>query len=214
MNTSKYKNKHIINSSLTNHIRNVDFEGHNKVSKNNHLSNVFMGKFSYTSTNTSLSRVKIGKFTSIGPNVLSVGGEHPVETFVSTHPIFYSLKKQIGISFVKTQMFEEYKYVDINKNYHIIIGNDVWIASNVLLLEGITIGNGAVIAAGAVVTKDIPPYAIVGGVPAKLIRYRFSSKKIEYLQKLNWWDKDVKWIHNNAHLFSNIENLKSKHPVH
>ena len=68
------------------------------------------------------------------------------------------------------------------------IGNDVWIAANVVITEGLKIGDGAVIGAGAVVTHDIPPYAIVGGVPAKVIRYRFTKEMIDELLKIKWWD--------------------------
>jgi hypothetical protein len=70
----------------------------------------------------------------------------------------------------------------------VIIGNDVWIGRNVIVMDGITIGDGAIIAAGATVTHDVPPYAIVGGVPAKIIRYRFSSEIIAALLETKWWD--------------------------
>lgn len=69
-----------------------------------------------------------------------------------------------------------------------IIENDVWVGSQSVILQGVKIGNGAIIAAGAVVTKDVTPYTIVGGVPAKVIRSRFNDEEIEYLRTLNWWD--------------------------
>ena len=69
----------------------------------------------------------------------------------------------------------------------ITIGNDVWIGARAMVMDGVEVGDGAIVAANAVVTKDVPPYAIVGGVPAKVIRYRFAPEKIEALQLLQWW---------------------------
>ena len=89
------------------------------------------------------------------------------------------------------------------------VGNDVWIASDVKLLPGIVIHDGAVIAAGAVVTKDVPPYAIVGGVPAKVIRYRFTKEQIESLLDIQWWNKDEKWIREHAGLFDDVDGFLS-----
>lgn len=93
----------------------------------------------------------------------------------------------------------------IKKNPPVSIGNDVWIGANVIILPGVNIGNGAVVAAGAVVSKDVPPYAIVGGVPAKIIKYRFSEKEIEILQRVEWWEWSDRELVNNMELFYNAE---------
>jgi len=164
------------------------------------LSEVELGDFTYISSNTSIIKTKVGKFCSIAQNVQCGLGMHPTGTFVSTHPIFYSTKKQCGISFAENDCFTESKKTKI--------GNDVWIGANSIVLDGVTIGDGAIIGAGAVVTKDVPPYAIVGGVPAKLIRYRFDNKDIEFLLKNKWWNKNTTWLKENYLSLHDIKNFK------
>ncbi|MDE6603995.1 MAG: CatB-related O-acetyltransferase [Lachnospiraceae bacterium] len=89
---------------------------------------------------------------------------------------------------------------ELRDNRPVVIGNDVWIGANVCILPGVRVGDGAVIAAGAVVTKDVAPYAIVGGVPAKVIRYRFSPEEIHTLLKIRWWDWSVEKVERNIEL--------------
>ena len=88
---------------------------------------------------------------------------------------------------------------------HTTIGNDVWIGWDVLIKGGVTIGNGAVIGARSVVTKDVPPYAVVAGVPAKVIKYRFEQEKIDLLQQLQWWDWDIDRIYENLDRLKNFD---------
>lgn len=110
---------------------------------------------------------------------------------MSTHPAFYSTGKQCGITFVDKNLFEERLAVD---GRSCIIGNDVWIGNDVRIIGGLRIGTGAIVGLGAVVTKDVPPYAIVGGVPAKVIRYRFEEKQIKELLDSHWWEKSEDYI--------------------
>lgn len=182
---------------------NCYFSGGNRVASNTYLNNVKMGFASYVGKNCRLENAIIGKYSCIGQRVILIKGEHPLE-FVSMHPVFYSIKKQVGFTFVENQKFDEYKYVDKNLN-NLIIGSDVWIASDVRLIEGITIGDGAAILPGAVVNKDVPPYAVVGGVPAKIIKYRFKEEIIDKLEHVKWWDRDMEWISENKDLFSDID---------
>ncbi len=90
------------------------------------------------------------------------------------------------------------------------IGNDVWIGENVTIIGGAKIGDGAIIGSNAVVTKDIEPYSINVGIPARKIKYRFQDNEINYLEKIKWWDKPQKWIQENARLFRDIKVFKEK----
>jgi acetyltransferase-like isoleucine patch superfamily enzyme len=176
------------------------FEGKNLLKSNAFINKCYVGLGTYISGDTKLVKAKIGRFCSIGQNVTNGFGIHPTN-FISTHPCFYSLQKQAGFTFVNSQMYDEHKYVDNQKKYHIEIGNDVWVGNNVQIMDGVTIGDGAIIGTGAVVTKDVSSYSIVGGVPAKFIRFRFAKKEIDLLIKTKWWMKDVSWISANAESF-------------
>lgn len=120
---------------------------------------------------------------------------------VSTSPIFYSTRKQCGEVWSETDSYQE--------NARVSIGSDVWIGANVIILDGCTIGHGAVIAAGAIVTTNVPPYAIWGGIPAKLIRYRFADHIIQALLHCAWWNRDVTWIQEHRDWFENIEKFSA-----
>ena len=179
---------------------NTYFEGFNTIGKNSCFSGK-MGFGTYVGSNCCIYG-SIGKYCSIADRVRIVVGRHPTRNFISTHPAFFSLKKQAGFTYVTESKFEESNSID--NTVH--IENDVWIGYGALILPGITISNGAIIGAGAVVTKDVPPYAIVGGNPARIIRYRFNEDQIKSLLELKWWDKSNKWIKNNASLFNDIDN--------
>lgn len=181
------------------------FEGKNRICNGTSVENSKIGYSSYVGSNSTIINANIGRFTSIGPNVSIIIGQHPTRTFVSTHPVFFSMEKQIGYTYVSSQLFDEFKYSDEECKYSVVIGNDVWIGNGAKIMEGITIGDGAIIAAGAIVTKNVLAYAIVGGVPAKIIKYRFQNDEIEYLLKIKWWDKDEKWIRDNAKYFYDIK---------
>ncbi|MFR6471240.1 MAG: CatB-related O-acetyltransferase [Turicibacter sanguinis] len=182
------------------------FEGNNRICRNSYVSNVSLGKGSYIGMNASIISAKVGRFTSIGPCVRITSGSHPTEKFVSMHPSFFSTRKQAGFTFVKEQLYDE----GLRKEYRTNIGNDVWIGDSALILEGVTISDGAVVAAGSVVTKDVPPYAIVAGVPAKIIKYRFEEEEIEKINKISWWDRDMEWLKENAYKFQDIGKFLSE----
>lgn len=159
-----------------------------------------IGKYTYIGPHCFLQNASIGRFVSIASNVHIVRWTHPSSEFISTSPAFFSTKKQCVRTFVTKDLYNEELCID---GHSIKIGNDVWIGQNVLLKGGIRIGDGAIIAMGAVVTKDVPPFAIVGGVPARVIRYRFSQSDIEQITQTQWWNKEDQWLKCHAHLFSN-----------
>ncbi|MCR5249789.1 MAG: CatB-related O-acetyltransferase [Lachnospiraceae bacterium] len=183
-------------------------EGHNVVYGELYQSE--LGFASFISPHSKLEYCSIGRYCSIGAHVHVVRGQHPSRDWVSTSPCFYSLRKQSGFTYSKKQRFEEFRWIDEKKKICIQIGNDVWIGDHVLIMEGVTIGDGAILAAGSVVVKDVPPYAIVGGNPAKLIRSRFSEEEIAYLQKLRWWDRDPAWLEAHAHCFDSVQRLREE----
>lgn len=187
----------------------IYLEGYNSIEKDCILEKVRLGLGSYIGFGSQIYQTEIGRFCSIGRNFKIIQGQHPTSKFVSTYPAFYSVKGISGLRFVDQQLFEENKFVDIEKKLSVRIGNDVWIGDNVSIMEGVSINNGAVVATGAVVVKDVPPYAIVGGVPAKIIRYRFNEQEITFLQNYKWWDKELSWIRDNATKFRSIDCLKN-----
>jgi acetyltransferase-like isoleucine patch superfamily enzyme len=139
-----------------------------------------IGNYTYICRNALIQNTTIGNYCSISHEFISGLGSHPTDLF-STSPLFYRKQNTFNIEIVeKNSDFQEYKPIEI--------GNDVWIGARVTVMDGVKIGTGAIVATGSIVTKDVPPYAIVGGVPAKVIKYRLPEDRIAFLEQSEWWN--------------------------
>lgn len=146
----------------------------NKFMKNVYISEgSVIGHYNYFGASTSVGKSKIGNYCSIAPNVTIGPGDHELN----------------NVSTCVRVMDRANFHVELERE-ECIIGSDVWIGANVVILRGVHVGNGAVLAAGAVVINDVPPYAVVGGVPARVIKYRFSDDNIQKIIESKWVDCD------------------------
>lgn len=154
---------------------------------------VIVGMYSYGAFHQILpSGMVIGRYCSMPRNLLVINGSHPI-SHQSCHPFFFN---------------PVFGYVDkllIERRTKLIIGNDVYIGLEVTIMPAVTnIGDGSVIAAGSVIVKDVPPFAIVGGNPAKIIRYRFSQKTIDEITKSAWWEKNIEELKKDEQKFASF----------
>lgn len=156
------------------------------------IINSSIDKYTYVGMNTWVVNTHVGAFCSIASEVYIGLATHTIGN-LSTSPIFTEKMNATRHSWTECDHA-------INR-LHTKIGNDVWIGFRALICGGVTIGNGAIIAAGAVVTKDVPPYAIVGGIPARIIRFRFSPDIINDLEDLGWWNFCDHMLKRNISLF-------------
>lgn len=133
-----------------------------------------IGNYNYFGDNTYINNAIIGNYCSIATNVIIGPGEHPIEKISTCVRVMEKTGERINLLKEK-----------------VIIDNDVWIGANVVILQGVHVGTGSVIAAGAVVTNDVPDFAIVGGVPAKIIKYRFSEQVSTLIRQSMWYTLDI-----------------------
>lgn len=186
------------------------FEGLNMVAQHSSFYGT-MGYGSYIGHECNVS-ADIGRFTSIGPRCTFINGLHAYKSpFVTTSPLFFSLshgRNPQMKTFAKAQMLDEFRYYDKERKLVNKIGNDCWIGLEVTLIGGVEIADGAVVLAHAVVTKNVPPYAIVGGVPARVVGYRYDKETIDFLLHVKWWNNTPEWFEKNWKLLTDIDKLK------
>jgi phosphonate metabolism protein (transferase hexapeptide repeat family) len=170
-----------------------------------HLSESTFGDYSYAAGVVSIVYTDVGKFCSIASHVRINPGNHPMWR-VTQHHMTYR-RKQYGFGDDDQEFFEW------RRAHRCAIGHDVWIGHGAVVMPGVKIGPGAAVGAGAVVTKDVAPYAVVVGVPARMIRKRFSDAVIEQLLKIAWWDWDRATLKARFEELGDVERFIARYQV-
>ena len=173
-------------------IKNSCLDKKSKICTGSHIVNSRIGKYSYVSNFSSVIDCEVGNYCSIASYCIIGGMSHPLD-WVSTSPVMYR-----GRNCLKTNFTDLY----YNESKHTVIENDVWIGSNCHIKAGVHLSTGCVIGMGSVLTKDVGPYEIWAGNPAKLIRKRFDDDTIARLLKTEWWD----WPEERIQRYSNCIN--------
>ena len=180
-------------------LRNCQIDKTARIGMASNCISVKMGRYSYMGSFNSVCDTTIGSFCSIASYCAIGGGKHPIDA-VSTSPVFYSGRNILGKNFA--DLPEE-------KNKGVVIDNDVWIGEAVFIKDGVHIGTGAIVGAHSVVTKDVPPYAIVAGVPARVLKFRFTDNTIQKLLESQWGNWLDSKIQKYANKFAYVESINN-----
>lgn len=195
----KKESRHFLTLGSSSYIRGVDLE-------------------IFSSFKSRIPHILIGRFSSLSWNLkFLMGFNHRYKNVVSTYAFARSsfIQEAVAQAENKEILLEQAKKYRDKRRFHnhhqIIIGNDVWIGRGATIMGGVKIGSGAIIGANATVSKDIPPYAIVAGNPAKIIKYRFDEETIKKFMAVKWWNWSIEKILENAPLMDNPEKFLEKH---
>lgn len=146
------------------------------------------GDYAYVVNDSDIIYTTVGKFCSIAAHTRINPGNHPLDRVALSHFTYRSSSYGLGQ--------DDAGFFDWRRSFRCVMGNDVWIGHGAVVLPGVTLGNGAAVGAGAIVTKDVPPFAIVVGNPGRILRYRFAPEIIAALERIAWWD----WTHDQLRL--------------
>lgn len=164
-------------------VRDSSFGAYCEVGARTKVAECSLGDYSYIVSDADIIYATVGKFCSIAAHTRINPGNHPLERVALNHFTYRSSAYGLGA--------DDAEFFQWRRDHHITLGNDVWIGHGAILLPGVSVGNGAAIGAGAVVSKDVPPFAIVVGVPGRVLRHRFAPEIIAALERIAWWD----WPH-------------------
>jgi phosphonate metabolism protein (transferase hexapeptide repeat family) len=164
-------------------VRDSRFGAYCEVGARTKVSECSFGDYSYIVADADIIYATVGKFCSIAAHTRINPGNHPLERVALNHFTYRSSAYGLGE--------DDADFFQWRRDHHVTLGNDVWIGHGAILLPGVSVGNGAAIGAGAVVSKDVPPFAIGVGVPGRVLRYRFTPEIIAALERIAWWD----WPH-------------------
>lgn len=184
-------------------LRDCTFGEFVEIGANNNIQESTIDSYSYTSENCQIIYSNIGKFVNIASYVRLNPGQHPSSRATQHHMLY------------RREMFgfgeNDLSFFDWRRETKVEIGHDVWIGHNVTIMGGVTVHDGAVLGSGSIVTKDIPPYAIAVGNPARVIKYRFEQRVIEKLQKISWWNWNHETLNDRIDDFNDIEQFIEKY---
>jgi len=206
--------QNVVRAKIKSRIYHARFEGPAGIGENCQVGpDVTIGRYFSLNEDCYVARAKIGRFTSFGARTAINPFQHPTD-WLSIHEFQYHPSPDAYDWYPEWHDIVKQSRESLFKQ--VMIGNDVWSGWHVLIMGDLKIGDGAILAAGSVITRDVEPYAIMGGVPARLIRYRFSEKIIERLLAVKWWDLPVRLLsglpfHDIENCLSQIEDIAQKY---
>ncbi len=185
-------------------VRNCSFGRYTQVGEQVHMTHCLLDDYSYVQPYCDLMSTDIGKFANIASMVRINPGFHPMD-YPTLHHFTYR-PTMYGMAEVDDVAFFEWR-----NRQRVVIGHDTWIGHGAVIMPGVRVGNGAVVGSNSVVTKDVPPYAIVGGVAAKVIRQRFPRAISQALEATAWWDWDHETLTERLPEFKNLRGFLAKY---